>query len=43
MSKYANKPWLPLLSGKTRSSICKYNRQAIRLPYIDLHIDTKKC
>lgn len=42
MSKYANKPWLPLLSGKSRSSMCKYMGQAIRLPYIALHTDTKK-
>lgn len=31
-----------MLSGKSRSSMCKYMGQAIRLPYIDMHTDTKQ-
>lgn len=43
MSKYANKAWLPLLNVEFPPTIFKYTRQVIRLPYIDLHTDKKKC
>lgn len=42
MSKYVNKAWLRLESAKSQSVMHKYNRQVIRLSYIDVYKHTQK-
>lgn len=42
MSKYVNKAWLRLESATSQSVMHKYNRQVIRLSYIDVYRHTQK-